>query len=189
MEGLSQIQIATTSVEPLEPPKLKSNSRVISLRATISRYPIRSMYIGIALLGALLGLTTVYWMLGPDHIQKVLYVQATFSGWQASGIEVKRGQTLGIRASGTIVYWRDSKDNCCAGPDGNPKDPCPHIECIMRGTPAGALIGEIGQDTKPFLIGSHLSLVTQTSEQLYMAVNDPFTSDNSGNFEVTVDVR
>jgi hypothetical protein len=31
--------------------------------------------------------------------------------------------------------------------------------------------------------------VTQTFGQLYMAVNDPFTSDNSGNFEVTVDVR
>jgi hypothetical protein len=59
----------------------------------------------------------------------------------------------------------------------------------MDGAPYGALVGKIGEDGEPFLIGSNYTFTATTSGDLYLAVNDllPYYDDNSGNYMVFID--
>jgi hypothetical protein len=51
------------------------------------------------------------------------------------------------------------------------------------------LVGKIGEDGEPFLIGSNYTFTATTSGDLYLAVNDllPYYDDNSGNYMVFID--
>ncbi len=58
----------------------------------------------------------------------------------------------------------------------------------MENAPFGALVGKIGDNGTPFLIGSQFSFTPEASGDLYLAVNDylVYYSDNYGNYMVFI---
>ena len=53
--------------------------------------------------------------------------------------------------------------------------------------PAGALIGRIGADGRPFHIGAQPAIQIPEAGTLYLSINDGERSDNSGEFIVLID--
>lgn len=105
--------------------------------------------------------------------------------WTDTGIVVRAGDTLELRADGTVTM---SDANDLADPVGSrtgrlaPNAPLPQV-------PAGALIGRIG-DSQPFLVGDRDTIErVQNSGRLYLSVNDDYLGDNNGQFRVVLSVR
>lgn len=113
------------------------------------------------------------------------------SGWVDSGFFVEAGQELTISAHGQVLTARINifGPGSVSGPNGQDAV-CPNYEgappCAMENAPYGALVGKIGEDGEPFLIGSHYTFTAMTSDYLYLAVNDllPYYEDNHGNYMV-----
>lgn len=103
--------------------------------------------------------------------------------WTPTGITVRQGQTLTIRADGEIRITGDANDRTT--PDGivnqrfDPGAPLPR-------TLAGALIGRIGQG-RPFGIGRNATIQAPSSGALFLGINEANLSDNDGSFQVTVE--
>ena len=103
--------------------------------------------------------------------------------WTPTGITVRRGQTLTIRADGEIQISGDANDR--ATPDGivnqrlDPRAPLPR-------TFAGALIGRIGNG-QPFGIGRNATIQAPGSGALFLGINEANVSDNDGSFQVTIE--
>jgi hypothetical protein len=103
--------------------------------------------------------------------------------WTATGITVTKGQVLNFSSSGEIQLSPDPNDT--ASVDGAK---CARLapRAAMPRTPAGALIGRIGNT--PFAIGSRTTITAPASGQLFLGINDDGFSDNQGAFQVTVTV-
>lgn len=113
--------------------------------------------------------------------------------WVSTGIWLEAGQTVylsaqGLAITGPINQYFGSR----SGPAGQTWNlgcgqyvgaPPP---CALNGAPYGALVGRVGPDGKPFLIGGDPSFISPASENLYLAVNDNLTfySDNLSGFTV-----
>jgi hypothetical protein len=103
--------------------------------------------------------------------------------WVDSGLTVRQGQALSIRASGEVVLSADPNDK--ASPNGAlggrraANAPLPQ-------TLAGALIGRIGNG-RPFGIGAGpANINAPDSGRLYLGVNDDGMGDNTGQFQVSI---
>jgi Ca2+-binding EF-hand superfamily protein len=103
--------------------------------------------------------------------------------WTDTGITVRAGDPILIRASGQIQFSGNSRD--VAEPDGargraaTPAAPLPHVDI-------GALIARIG-NSAPFLVGSDSGdLRAPRDGRLYLGVNDDILRDNRGEFRVTI---
>ncbi len=115
------------------------------------------------------------------------------AGWVDSGFAVEAGQPVAIWANGMTVTARINiwGTQSLSGPDGQIQD-CPNFvgapECAMDGAPFGALVGKIGPDGAPFLVGSGSSFTASAGGELYLAVNDYliYYSDNYGNYMVFI---
>lgn len=113
------------------------------------------------------------------------------AGWVDSGFSAQTGQSVTITAYGQVVtapinvFGRGS----VSGPDGQ-WNICPNYDgappCAMENAPFGALVGRIGVDGTPFLIGSNSTFTAEASGDLYLAVNDLliYYGDNYGNYMV-----
>jgi hypothetical protein len=103
--------------------------------------------------------------------------------WTDTGITVRAGEPLNLRASGTIMFSGNSRDS--AGPDGargraaTPQAPMPDVVI-------GALIARIG-NSAPFLVGLDSGpLRAPRDGRLYLGVNDDILRDNRGEFRVVI---
>jgi Ca2+-binding EF-hand superfamily protein len=103
--------------------------------------------------------------------------------WTDTGITLRAGDPIMIRASGRIQFSGNGRD--VAEPDGargrapTAAAPLPHVDI-------GALIGRIG-NSPPFLIGSDSGdLRAPRDGPLYLGVNDDVLRDNRGEFQVTI---
>jgi hypothetical protein len=100
-----------------------------------------------------------------------------------TGITVQSGEFIGFEATGQITYSRDR--DASVGPEGRgdattPRAPLPDL-------PIGALIGKVGPNGTPFLIGNATTGVAMpASGVLMLGINDDRVSDNSGSFQVVV---
>jgi hypothetical protein len=112
-------------------------------------------------------------------------VNATNSDWIPAGITVTKGRSLQITASGTVSDGVYSN----VRPTGVPQSAMSH-PCRVSGTSfnGSALLGKIGKNGTPFLIGSTVSTAAAASSgELYLIHNDPnCAADNSGSFSVTI---
>jgi Ca2+-binding EF-hand superfamily protein len=106
--------------------------------------------------------------------------------WTDTGITVRAGDAIVIRASGQIKFSGNSRD--VAEPDGargRPSTkyaPLPNIEI-------GALIGRVG-NSAPFVVGSDSgNLRAPRDGRLYLGVNDDVLTDNRGEFRVEIIIR
>ncbi|HXW04768.1 MAG TPA: hypothetical protein VD833_06030 [Vicinamibacterales bacterium] len=105
-------------------------------------------------------------------------VQAT-QPWTATGIMLRRGEWVTVKATGEIRLSSDPND--IATPSGVLK------QRFDRGAPlpsvlTGALIGRIGNG-KPFGIGADNRFQADPG-QLYLGINDSNHADNQGSFQV-----
>ena len=91
--------------------------------------------------------------------------------WTDSGIEVTAGDTLFIRAHGSVSDGASGWDGLF-GPEGiirGQAGGC--VSCPLVGFPQGALIARIGEGA-PFYVGSFSSFSCESSGVLYLGVND-----------------
>lgn len=103
--------------------------------------------------------------------------------WTDTGLVVRRGDRVSVSATGDIMI----APNASSGTGGNPGATVAGTRYPLNGTPAGALIGRIGNGT-PFLASGPEFVATATG-RLMLGINDNILEDNTGNFVVTLSPR
>lgn len=106
--------------------------------------------------------------------------------WTDTGLFVRAGDTITISAEGSIVM-STTDPNDIATPAGS-RSGRRAAQAPLPQEPAGALIAQIG-DSGPMLIGTSRTVRAPVSGRLYLGVNDDHLPDNSGHFQVTVNVQ
>ena len=101
--------------------------------------------------------------------------------WTPTGIRVRAGQGMYFRASGAVRLSADPNDE--ATPTGA-KSGRTAPAAPVAGAPVGALIGRIGTDGRPFLIGDQTEVTMPATGLLHLSVNDDYLVDNAGEFLV-----
>lgn len=106
------------------------------------------------------------------------------NGWSNSGLVVRQGQRLRISSTGRVSLGRGR----FATPLGI--STIPDNQKLMRNEATGALIAVIGDDNDDFiLIGTRRDFVAQRDGVLFLGVNEGDLSDNTGNFDVTIEAE
>lgn len=104
-------------------------------------------------------------------------------GWTSTGITVRRGQTVTFNTTGEIRLSNAADDLAVsAGSKAGRYAPGAPIP----GSLAGALIGRIGSNGRPFGIGNQASVPMPADGILFLGVNDDGLSDNDGEFRVQI---
>jgi PA-IL-like protein len=103
--------------------------------------------------------------------------------WTDTGVMVREGETVMIRANGQIELAPNQRVGAGGVAGGRRGDQTP-----LPAAPAGALIGRIDNGA-PFVVGNQQSVRMPASGRLFLGVNDDVVSDNSGEFQVTVATR
>jgi len=102
--------------------------------------------------------------------------------WVATGLNVRKGDSLTITATGTVQLSGDADDT--ATPTGSTKGRYAQ-NAPLPAVLAGGLIGKIGNG-KPFGIGSNATFSAPDTGQLFLGVNDDGMGDNQGAYQVTI---
>lgn len=102
--------------------------------------------------------------------------------WTSTGIMVRKGERLTFNTSGEVRLSAGEDVAQPAGATSGRK---------VAGAPmpneiAGALIGRIGTNGKPFGIGNLNSVVAPETGMLFLGINDDHVADNSGEFRVQI---
>ncbi|MCD6287152.1 MAG: hypothetical protein J7M39_14685 [Anaerolineae bacterium] len=107
-----------------------------------------------------------------------------YRDWQAVGTQLENGDVVHIRARGTWLYTPDELH----GPEGHAEYPAPDTYPISGySVPGGVLLGRIGEDGPPFIVGRGRTVVADRAGTLYFRINDDILSDNEG--YVTVELQ
>jgi hypothetical protein len=108
----------------------------------------------------------------------------TANGWTNAGLVVRKGQKIRVTGKGQI-YLGGGK---FCGPEGMKTLPDP--EKLIPDAPTGALIAVIGDDNNDFIfIGAQNEFIAQREGTLFLGVNEGNLDDNSGAFDVIVEVE
>ena len=103
--------------------------------------------------------------------------------WVDTGINVPAGASVTITANGQIRVARDGGLMTAAGVQSGRTE-----GATIPNAPVGALLARFG-DTAPIMIGESRTFRPARGGRLYLGVNDNFFDDNTGQFNVTVDVN
>ena len=134
---------------------------------------------------AVVGLVLIRMGLGPlrqnDLSQPRVYA---YRDWQSVGVQLSPGDIVRLRAEGTWLYTPGEYH----GPEGHHKYPAPNTYPI-NGVAGGVLLGRVGEDGRPFIVGRGGTFVADREGFLFLRINDDILSDNEGyvtvEFEVT----
>jgi hypothetical protein len=123
------------------------------------------------------------------HKQKIY----AYREWQSVGVQVHVGERVQIQAEGEWLYTPGEYH----GPAGHPRYPAPSFYPVS-GVAGGVLIGKIGENGTPFVVGrnnwgltaANWSSSSRGQEEglLYLRINDDILSDNRGSVVVEVTV-
>jgi hypothetical protein len=103
--------------------------------------------------------------------------------WTDTGIDVNAGDRVVFQGSGEITIGRSPGQTASVDGNGSFRS----AQYPDPNAPGGALIGKVGNNGKPFGIGSQSQpLPMPASGRLYLGVNDNEIGDNSGAFSVVV---
>lgn len=106
------------------------------------------------------------------------------SSWVATGITVRKGEIVTFEATGEVRLSNDASDRAQAAGTSRTAGLAP-----LPSVNAGALIGRVGGNGRPFGIGDQASVPMPEAGMLYLAVNDDERADNSGEFIVVANRR
>jgi hypothetical protein len=107
----------------------------------------------------------------------------TANGWTNSGFVVKRGQRIRITGGGSVSLGKGHTTTASGLPD--LEDPTK----LLKSVPTGALLAVIGDDNNDFIyIGESREFTAGRDGALYLGVNEGNLSDNSGAFDVKIEV-
>lgn len=106
------------------------------------------------------------------------------AGWVDTGIDVRAGDVLVIRADGTVRLSGNTNDSAGPGGANRRSDNAP-----LPNHPSGALIARVGNGAPIFVGDGRAMNRLATGGRLYLGVNDDHSADNSGQFRATVTVR
>lgn len=101
--------------------------------------------------------------------------------WTKTDITVKPGQRLSLTVQGELRggQWR-------FGPEGTAEHPEWARYSLVPEWPHLAVIGKVGEDGDPFLVGKAFSGTIVRGGELFLGINDLDAENNEGSFEVTV---
>lgn len=124
----------------------------------------------------------------PLQSQVALVVAASPKQWMGAGVQIERGKTYRIEASG---QWSMGKFCKATDPTGAGMYTLGCWDAggqTVAGYPHGALIGKIGKQALPFYVGPGFRFTAPEDGPLYFMANDAaaFFADNSGSLNVTV---
>ena len=103
--------------------------------------------------------------------------------WVDTGINVQANDMVSINANGQIRVARDGGVMTAAGVSSGRT-----AGATMPTANVGGLVARFG-DSAPLFIGESRSFRTALAGRLYLGVNDNFFDDNTGQFNVTVEVN
>ena len=103
--------------------------------------------------------------------------------WVDTGINIQANDRISINANGQIRVARDGRLTTAAGVLSGRTE-----GATMPTANVGGLVARFG-DSAPLFIGESRTFRTAIGGRLYLGVNDNFFEDNSGEFNVTVDVN
>lgn len=103
--------------------------------------------------------------------------------WTATGLTVRRGETITFNTTGEVQLSSVGDDIAVAA--GARSGRRPAANAPLPNEIAGALIGRIGNG-RPFGIGNLTTVVMPAAGQLFLGVNDDSLGDNNGEFRVEI---
>lgn len=106
-----------------------------------------------------------------------------YRDWQSVGVMLHSGDRVYIRARGTWLYTPGEYH----GPEGHARYRAPNTYPIPA-IPGGILLGRVGEEGRPFVIGKGGVTVADREGLLYLRINDDILSDNVGYVEVELTV-
>jgi len=106
----------------------------------------------------------------------------TNNGWTNTGFVVRQGQTVSITATGRV--------NLGLGRSATPAGSnIPDPGKLMANDLTGGLIAVVGDDNNDFIfIGERKTFTVTRDGTLYLGVNEAELKDNSGSFDVTIEI-
>lgn len=108
----------------------------------------------------------------------------TTNGWTSTGFVVRKGQRLRVTATGRVMLGQGRQ----ATPAGISTLPDPNK--LMPNEPTGALIAVIGDNNNDFIfVGARREFVAAQDGYLFLGVNENNLDDNSGAFDVMLEVE
>ncbi|HEX8250410.1 MAG TPA: hypothetical protein VF599_19705 [Pyrinomonadaceae bacterium] len=122
----------------------------------------------------------------PKPIQLNVKVLAdnTANGWTNSGFHVKKGQKFRVLGRGQISLGNGNY----AKPEGIKS--LADDKKLMSSEATGGLIAVIGDDNNEFIfIGSSREFTATRDGMLFLGINENNLNDNSGSFEVTIEIE
>jgi hypothetical protein len=119
----------------------------------------------------------------PIQINVKVLADNTANGWSNSGWVVKKGQKIKITANGRVSLGNGRY----ASPNGI--STLPDDGKLVKAEPTGGLIAVIGDDNNEFIyIGQTREFTATRDGALFLGVNEGNLNDNTGAFDVTVEI-
>lgn len=119
----------------------------------------------------------------PVELSVKVLADNTANGWTNSGWIVKKGQRIRISGSGEVTIGAGKKTGPSGLYDLEDKDK------LLKSVPTGALIAVIGDDNNEFIyIGAEREFTAARDGALFLGLNEGNLNDNTGFFEVRVEI-
>ena len=119
----------------------------------------------------------------PIQISVKVLADNTANGWSNSGWVVKKGQKIKITANGRVSLGNGRY----ASPNGI--STLPDDGKLLKSEPTGGLIAVIGDDNNEFIyVGQTIEFTATRDGALFLGVNESNLNDNTGAFDVTVEI-
>lgn len=106
------------------------------------------------------------------------------ASWVATGITVRQGDVVSFDTTGEVQLSDNAADRARSAGTNRKAQFAP-----LPDANAGALIGRIGNNGRPFGIGDQATVPMPAAGMLYLAVNDDERGDNAGEFIVVLNRR
>jgi hypothetical protein len=119
----------------------------------------------------------------PIQVRVKVLADNTSNGWTNAGWVVRKGQRIRIVSNGRVSLGNGRYST----PSGI--STLPDNQKLIKDQPTGGLIAVIGDDNNDFMyIGSDYEFVAQRDGALFLGVNEGILDDNSGSYEVIIEI-
>lgn len=119
----------------------------------------------------------------PIEVSVKVLADNSNNGWTNSGWVVRKGQRIKITGNGQITIGGGKTTTASGLYDIEDETK------LLKSVPTGALIAVIGDDNNDFIyIGSSREFVATRDGSLFLGVNEGNLNDNSGSFDVKIEI-